>query len=587
MSTGTSICGEVGPGHDRSLAVAGDRTLSWAGRRVVLLVLYGLIALCTWAILWRRSQLAALPDVGDPFVGAALRSPAPVPDDRNAFVAYRRAVERFRDMNVAEGNSFSNAVFAWSRADATFRAWVAEHDEAISLLCAGAALPEFFIEVPVDATVEPATLDNGALAGRIVFIGTAGLFKAGRLRAEGDPAGAWSLLNAIIRASRHIEWAVPTANGRSHGIVLAQYARLPVAAWANDPTVGVALLRRALDDLAAAESLTPPLSIYYRQEYQASLRLLTNVEPLITARAQQRHDRGPWHLFALAPGLEAFLNGEPERSRRVLNLLVANDLAWCDRPASDRPAFADERLRIPEPDAAAPAAARALAPEELARWADSALITPGLNWRLGELDKWERNDRWSFSQLTEAVAVSLFTKETGHAPASPAEALRRYRPSPGDMPDRDEAEPICDGSSSRFYADRIARCHRDYRGIDRALVAGRSGRARGCQANAVREQLEANRPGHPQLQPVQQLLLARRLSRFGTRGHPGNQHRLQPECPNARLPRPTAALQRRELWRGRLLEQRRFRTDQLHRQPDKAGDIPLSVGHAAIVWIHL
>jgi hypothetical protein len=197
-------------------------------------------------------------------------------------------------------------------------------------------------------------------------------------------------------------------------------------------------LRRALDDLATAEALTPPLSIYYRQEYLASLGLLTNVEPLITARAQQRHDRGPWHLFALAPGLEAFLNGEPERSRRVLNLLVANDLAWCGRPASDRPAFAVERLRIPESDVAA----RGLAPEELARWADSALITPSLNWRLGELDKWERNDRWSFSQLTEAVAVSLFTKETGHAPASPAEALRRYRPTPGDTPDRDEAESL-------------------------------------------------------------------------------------------------------------------------------------------------
>ena len=297
-----------------------ERSRGW--RRVVLLVLYGLIALGTWAILWRRSQLSALPDVGDPFVGAAMRAPASVPDDRNAFVAYRRAVGRFRDMNKAEGTSFSKADFAWSRADATFRAWVAEHEEAISLLCSGAALPEFFIE------------------------------------------------------------------------------------------------------------------------YLASLKLLTNVQPLITAPAQQRHDRGPWHLFALAPGQEAFLDGEPERSRRVLNLLVASDLAWCDRPVSDRPAFAVERLRIPEPDAAALAAAKALAPEELARWADSALITPSPNWRPGELDKWERNDRWSFSQLTEAVAVSLFTKETGHAPASPAEALRRYRPTPGDTPDRDEAEPL-------------------------------------------------------------------------------------------------------------------------------------------------
>lgn len=59
-----------------------------------------------------------------------------------------------------------------------------------------------------------------------------------------------------------------------------------------------------------------------------------------------------------------------------------------------------------------------------------------------QLDKRQRIDRWSFSQLTEAVAVSPFTKETGYAPATPAEALRRYRPTPADTPDRDEAEPL-------------------------------------------------------------------------------------------------------------------------------------------------
>ena len=41
---------------------------------------------------------------------------------------------------------------------------------------------------------------------------------------------------------------------------------------------------------------------------------------------------------------------------------------------------------------------------------------PALAWRLGELDKWERIDRWSMSQLIEPVAVSLFAKE--HRPSS-------------------------------------------------------------------------------------------------------------------------------------------------------------------------
>ena len=136
--------------------------------------------------------------------------------------------------------------------------------------------------------------------------------------------------------------------------MLTQYAREPVADWAKDPAVSVTLLRKALNDLTEAEALTPPLSTFYRTEYLGALETLRDLQPAITARAQQRHDRHPWHLFTIAPGLEAFLNGEPERSRRVLNLLVASDLAWCDRPFADRPAFAVPELRIPETDPAAP-----------------------------------------------------------------------------------------------------------------------------------------------------------------------------------------------------------------------------------------
>jgi hypothetical protein len=417
-----------------------ERTRGW--RRLGLLVLYGMIALAIWAVQWRRSQLAAIPDIGEPFDVGAFRLPARVPDDRNAFVLYRRAVQRVRDMNQTEQASFTNANLAWSRADATMRRWVAENDEAITLLCTGSAVHEFVPDLPRSQSVQAATMENNVLAARLGWIGTAGLFKAGRLRTERDPAGAWTLLKAIVRVSRHIEWAVPTAQGRTHGIMLVQYAREPVAEWAKDPAVGVPLLRRALDDLAAAEALTPPLSTFYRYEYLGALETLTNPQPLIAAKAQQRNDLGPWHLFTFAPGLEAFLIGEPERSRRVLNLLVKSDLAWCDLAIADRPAFAVPHLRIPEPDPARPAATRAAVPEELARWADSALITPVLSWRLGELDKWQGIDRWSMSQLTEVVAVSLFTKKMGHPPASPAEALRRYRPTPGDTPDRDEAEPL-------------------------------------------------------------------------------------------------------------------------------------------------
>ncbi len=372
---------------------------------------------------------------------SATAAPVRVADDKNAFVSYRRAVERFRDMNTAEGDSFSNANLNWSRADKLFRRWVTEHDEAISLLCAGSAQPEFVPEAPAGTTVAAAAATNNVLAARLGWIATAALFKAGKLRSEGDPAAAWILLKAVVRASRHVEWAVLTAQGRTHGIMMVQYACQPIADWAEDRRVTVAMLRQAIDDLAAALSLTPPVSAFYRQEHRAALELLTNPQPMIAARAKGRNDRAWWHVFALAPAFEAYLDGEPERSRRVLNLLLANDLAWCDRPVVDQPPLAVPRLRIFEPAPTTPAAARALTPDELAKWADSSLIAPGLPWRLGEIEKWERIDRWSISALFESVSVSLFTKENGHPPASPAEALRRYHPAPGDSPDRDETEP--------------------------------------------------------------------------------------------------------------------------------------------------
>jgi hypothetical protein len=343
----------------------------------------------------------------------------------------------------ADGASFKTAKHVWSGADERFRRWVREHDEVIALICTGAAQRDFVPQFPAGTPVQAADAANSDLVSRLSWIGTPVLLKAGKLQAEGDLAGAWNLLRTVVRASRHVEWAIPTIPGRTQGITMVQYAREPVAHWAKDPRVTVAMLRQALDDLAAAEMLTPPLSAFYRHEYLVALEILSNPEPLIAARAKDRQNEPGWHVFANTPGFEAYLDGEPETSRRVLNLLVANDLAWCDRSVVDQPPVAVPRLHIVAPDPAAPAAARALAPDELARWADSSLIGPGLAWRLGEIEKWERIDRWSIGVLVEAVSVALFTNEMGHPPTTPAEAVRRYhRAAPGDSPDRDETKPV-------------------------------------------------------------------------------------------------------------------------------------------------
>ena len=221
---------------------------------------------------------------------------------------------------------------------------------------------------------------------------------------------------------------MPTANGRPNGIIAGSVCSPAGRRLGEGPGGQRRALASGPDDLAAAEALTPPLSTFYRQEYLAALESLTNLQPLITARAEQHHDRGRWHLVCPRAGTGGVsqwrARAEPpgaEPAGRQRPGLVRS-------PGIRSAGIRGPGLRIPEPDPAAPAAARALAPEELARWADSALITPALNWRLGELDKWERIDRWSLNQLTEAVAVSLFTKETGHRPRFPGRSPQAISP---------------------------------------------------------------------------------------------------------------------------------------------------------------
>ena len=416
-----------------------ERTRGW--RRLALILVYIVIALPIAALLWRRSQLAGLPDVGETYHASLASIRAKAPDDRNAFVLYAQAIDRFRDMTRVEGESFSKANFQWSAADAVFRGWITDNQQATSLLLEGSKRPEAYFERRT-APQSPVDLSESTAIIRLSWIGTAALFEADRLRGTGDSVAAWDLLKAVVRAGRDMERALPTLWCRGTAMTLTQYAREPLSAWAKDPSVSVAMLRRALDDLAAAEALTPPLSSSYRAEYQAAEESLENLHLLIDERARGRAALGTFDLIAYAPNLDTFLRGEPERSRRVLRLLAANDLAWCDRPAGDRPAFAVPRLRIYQSDPMAPPESRALAPDDLARWADSTLINPAPPWRMGELEKWERNDRWSLSELKQAIAVPLFTREMGRPPASPAEALRHFQPAPDDSPDRDEAQPV-------------------------------------------------------------------------------------------------------------------------------------------------
>ena len=170
-----------------------------------------MIALPILAQLWRRSQLAGLPDVGNPFDVAARRRPRSSPRRPQCFrpvSASGRAVPRHEQ---GLERIFSRANFRWSTADAALAAGSPSTRRRSHCCEQGSERPEAYLELPATSDGRARSPDEAGGHQRLSWIGDAALFEAGRLRAEGDPAGAWALLKAVVRASRDMQRAMPTA----------------------------------------------------------------------------------------------------------------------------------------------------------------------------------------------------------------------------------------------------------------------------------------------------------------------------------------------------------------------------------------
>ncbi len=123
--------------------------LRWffGNRRRVLTAAATLLALLATPLSWWSIQLAGLPGIGDPFDVAAFRATT-IPDDRNAYILYRRAAERLRPLEVsAKAGAGGPAVdiFAhWSAADLLLRKCAEDNREALELFRQGSERPDAY-----------------------------------------------------------------------------------------------------------------------------------------------------------------------------------------------------------------------------------------------------------------------------------------------------------------------------------------------------------------------------------------------------------------------------------------------------------
>ena len=417
---------EVRPPAARGLLGALLAPLVWLERargrwRLALLLAYSLVVVVVAAWTWRATCLWGLPDIGDPCAVAVSRARS-IPPDENAFTDYEQAVARLRAPRDPETGADLAGEYSWvawirggvrwKQADPKIRAWLECNREALGLWRRGTARRRAW------PRGEQPTVRWSAF-GSLDLFGPLACLEGSRLEERGDLAGAWGWYNAALRASRH-------ANTESD-------APSRALAWASDPRVDAALLRRALRDVLALDAIDAPEAQIVRQLYLAARERLRKEldsfasDPEVWLLEHRAAEAAWYRHLAPVDRLRCDFRREPERSLRVLRLAFANWLAHRQSDPLAPPALGGMDLVLWGTTPAAPAPTRALAPEELARWYDSTVVLKRIGlpeiWRAeGQLNK-PRADR---ARLIVSLAEQLYERERGQPPASPRDLVGPY-----------------------------------------------------------------------------------------------------------------------------------------------------------------
>ncbi len=174
----------------------------WVGRsrRRVLGTVIFLIAMVAAPPIWWKTQLAGLPDIGEPFDIATFRTLA-IPDDRNAFVLYRQAAALQKPLasyTQKAKNNRVNVIASWSKAVPELHQWVEDNRPALALYRQGAERPDALDVVANDERPGYKTIQA------LVLFRLMGLLEASRLEEKHEMVGAWGWYRAVLRSAHHV-----------------------------------------------------------------------------------------------------------------------------------------------------------------------------------------------------------------------------------------------------------------------------------------------------------------------------------------------------------------------------------------------
>ena len=408
-------------------------------RRRLYTVALVLLAMAAVPPLWWATQLLGLPDIGEPFDVSAYQA-STIPDDQNAFVLYNGAAAILKPISEFQKGTIQQVELntRWSKASPGVQRWAEENQAALSLLRRGSEKPDAF-DPDIRSSGENWRTFNCLQSFRFLA-----LLEASRLEEQGDMVGSWVWYRAYLRCLHHIGMH-STARRRMVAQFWHKDLLTRLKTWSADARTPSATLRGALKDLVACESLAPSESDTLKLAYIAIERQFhdpknpaLNMPPAWYMSLATRPTTRPFvHLLMgwLDPKqieksllLWRLWRREPERSSRVLRLVLANWLAYYALPREARPKPDPSISLIAdfyEFGSKAPANARVLSPASLSRWLDSShdarLLLSELNLSSTRMDEWA-NQR----DLLILLGTQLYRRDHGSDPPTPEALVGPY-----------------------------------------------------------------------------------------------------------------------------------------------------------------
>ncbi len=404
-------------------------------RRLTLALAALALAGSTAFVTWWNTTLVGLPDVGDPFDVEAFSRP--IPDETNAFVLYKQASA----LLPKEPDSNSNN--DWKTADSEQRAWFDRSQKALAIWRKGTERPDASYVNPETANFDT-KLD---VAQNLRSFARLALLQGSRLEDAGDFEGALDWYLALLRSSRHCGKR-GTFIERLIGIAMHRLVSTRLTRWAADPKVDSKMLRRALDASRAADAATPPTTDALKMEYLGLVHSFNDTEMMVKMHDYEvvpdnkggsitKYGQHGWKSSLIR--LQRRALNEPERSRRVIRMIFANWLAYCDLPPSRRPPKVNPRTgqTLTGPASAilgdffvagddAPGPARALPPEKLAQWFGSTMDARMALPAFLSFERAVARERSAQDALLFNLANELYKREHGQYPEHAEELVGPY-----------------------------------------------------------------------------------------------------------------------------------------------------------------